>query len=183
MALIIALLVSGIFAYIKESQAAAINKEFDSHAAGEARVIRMCNEIMVPAEDLVLGDILVLRMGDVVPADCRIINASEGFMVDNSPITGESEPIPLDPNASHEKQLFSRNMAFFSAWVVRGEATAVVTRTGIHTVMGQMADLTAANPKNPTLITEEISTLVHYLTSIGIGMGLFCFILAFILGK
>ena len=75
------------------------------------------------------GDILVLRTGDTVPADCRILESSDGFMVDNSAITGESEPIELDPTATHEKQLFSRNMAFFSATVVRGRAKAVVTRT------------------------------------------------------
>ena len=59
------------------------------------------------------------------------MEATEGFMVDNSKITGESEPIELDATATHEKQLFSRNMAFFSACVVRGKAKAVVTRTVI----------------------------------------------------
>ena len=144
----------------------------------------------------------ILQTGDVVPADCRILEATEGFMVDNSKITGESEPIELDATATHEKQLFSRNMAFFSACVVRGKAKAVVTRTviyylisrknflelhfdeiffqGIHTVMGQMADLTAANPKDETLITTEISNFVHISTLIGVGMGLFCFVVSFI---
>ena len=45
-----------------------------------------------------------------------------------------------------------------------------------------MADLTAANPKNETLITKEVSNFVHYFTIIGISMGMACFILAFILG-
>ena len=94
-----------------------------------ARVIREYDEQEVPAEDLVLGDILILKTGDVVPADCRILDASDGFTVDNSNITGESEPIELEPTATHEKQLFSRNMAFSSASVVRGQAKAVVTRT------------------------------------------------------
>ena len=75
-----------------------------------------------------LGDILILQVGDVVPADCRILDSTE-FSVDNSGITGESEPIELDPTATHEKQLFSKNMAFTSACVVRGTAKAVVTRT------------------------------------------------------
>ena len=75
-----------------------------------------------------LGDILILQVGDVVPADCRILDSTE-FSVDNSGITGESEPIELDATATHEKQLFSKNMAFTSACVVRGTAKAVVTRT------------------------------------------------------
>ena len=49
------------------------------------------------------GDILVLRTGDIVPADCRILESSDGFMVDNSAITGESEPIELDPRIRREK--------------------------------------------------------------------------------
>ena len=65
---------------------------------------------------------------DVVPADCRILDSTE-FSVDNSTITGESEPVELDATATHEKQLFSKNMAFNSACVVRGQAKAVVTRT------------------------------------------------------
>ena len=48
--------------------------------------------------------------------------------------------------------------------------------------MGQMADLTAANPKEETLITTEISKFVHISTLIGVGMGLFCFVVAFLLG-
>ena len=46
--------------------------------------------------------------------------------------------------------------------------------------MGQMADLTAANPKDETLITTEISNFVHISTLIGVGMGLFCFVVSFI---
>ena len=57
------------------------------------------------SDPCVLGDILILQVGDVVPADCRILDSTE-FSVDNSGITGESEPIELDPTATHEKQLF-----------------------------------------------------------------------------
>jgi magnesium-transporting ATPase (P-type) len=52
-------------------------------------------------------------------------------------------------------------MAFYSTFVVRGTAKAVITRTGINTVMGQMADLTASNPKDETLITKELSQFIH----------------------
>ena len=237
-ALVIVNLLTGIFSFIKESAAASLSRDIERLVPNNARVIRECIESVEPAEELVVGDILVrkylptqsseirsllmlaeiskqllcfkicniilqiLQTGDVVPADCRILEATEGFMVDNSKITGESEPIELDATATHEKQLFSRNMAFFSACVVRGKAKAVVTRTviyylisrkfflelhfdeiffqGIHTVMGQMADLTAANPKDETLITTEISNFVHISTLIGVGMGLFCFVVSFI---
>ena len=107
-ALIIVIVATGIFAYIKESQAASVSREMERLVPRTAKVIRECDQLEVNAEDLVLGDILVLSTGDVVPADCRILDTSEGFMVDNSAITGESEPVELDPTATHEKQLFSR---------------------------------------------------------------------------
>ena len=128
-ALLIVIIITGIFSYIKESTGAKIAQEIAEEIPNTARVTRECDDVQVAAEELVLGDILNLQTGDVVPADCRILEATDGFMVDNSAITGESEPIELDATATHEKQLFSRNMAFFSASVVRGRARAVVTRT------------------------------------------------------
>ena len=68
---------------------------------------------------------------------------------------GESDPIPLDVHCTHEQQILSRNMAFGHAtFVIRGSGKAVVTRTGINTIMGETADLTAANAKADTLITR-----------------------------
>ena len=63
------------------------------------------------------------------------------------------------------------NLKFFS-----------ISFQGTHTVMGQMVDLTAANPKMTTLITSEISQFVHTFTMIGVIMGLVCMIIAFLLG-
>jgi magnesium-transporting ATPase (P-type) len=79
-----------------------------------------------------------------------------------------------DVHTTHESQLFSRNMAFYSTHVVRGTAKAVVTRTGINTVFGQMADLTASNPKDETLITKELSQFLHLV---------FAIFILFILGR
>jgi P-type E1-E2 ATPase len=128
-ALVIVIVVTGVFAFIKESRAASLARDYERLVPRSAKVIRECDEMEVPAEDLVLGDIVILATGDIVPADCRILEASNGFTVDNSAITGESESIQLDATATHEKQLFSRNMAFFSSSVVSGRAKAVVTRT------------------------------------------------------
>jgi hypothetical protein len=59
-----------------------------------SHVLRECVEEEVPAEELVMGDIIFMKAGDIVPADCRILE-SNGFTVDNSVITGESEPYEL----------------------------------------------------------------------------------------
>ena len=107
------------------------------------------------SDPCVLGDILILQVGDVVPADCRILDSTE-FSVDNSGITGESEPIELDPTATHEKQLFSKNMAFTSACVVRGTAKAVVTRTVSTVKLGnkELFDKKLISNKEPFPVTN-----------------------------
>ena len=63
-------------------------------AYSSSHVLRECVEEEVPAEELVMGDIIFMKAGDIVPADCRILE-SNGFTVDNSVITGESEPYEL----------------------------------------------------------------------------------------
>ena len=128
-AFLIVIFTTGVFAYVKESKSAKITQAFESTLDQTANVLRECVKETIPAELIVLGDILFLETGDIVPADCRILECSDGFSVDNSCVTGEAEPIKLDATATHEKMLFSRNMAFYSSCVVRGRAKAVVTRT------------------------------------------------------
>ena len=130
-AFLIVIFTTGVFAYFKESKSAKISRAFEKSLTQSARVLRECIEETVPAELLVLGDIILLKTGDIVPADARVLECSDGFSVDNSCVTGEAEPIELDATATHEKMLFSRNMAFYSSCVVRGRAKAVVTRTVI----------------------------------------------------
>lgn len=180
-ALIIVIVLTATFSFFQELKGASIAKEYEKFCPKVARVIRDCDEQEVDSTEMVMGDIIVLRVGDVVPADCRIIE-SNGLMVDNSNLTGESDAIALDTHTTHEEQLLSRNMAFYSTYVVRGSGKAVVTRIGINTVMGQVADLTATNYKADTLITREVSQFLHLVTAVGVGMAVIFFIIAFILG-
>ncbi len=103
-------------------------------------------------------------------------------MVDNSALTGESEPQERDIHCTHDEQLLSKNMAFYSTHAVQGDARAVVTRTGINTVMGKMTELTDSNRKRDTLITREISKLMHIVTGAGLALASAFFVLSFALG-
>ena len=72
------------------------------------------------AEELVLGDIVEVKFGDRVPADLRVITA-HSFKVDNSSLTGESEPQTRTAEFTHENPLETRNICFFSTNAVEGE--------------------------------------------------------------
>lgn len=76
-------------------------------------------KITVRAEDLVVGDVVDVKFGDRIPADIRIFE-SRGFKVDNSSLTGESEPQSRGIEFTHENPLETKNLAFFSTNAVEG---------------------------------------------------------------
>lgn len=94
------------------------------------------------AEELVPGDIVELRSGDLIPADVRIID-SQNFKVDNSSLTGESEPTKRTAECTNSDPMETKNLAFFSTNAVEGCATGLVVRVGSKTLMGRLATLSS----------------------------------------
>lgn len=74
------------------------------------------------AEELVVGDLVEVKFGDRVPADIRVLKA-QGFKVDNSSLTGESEPQSRGPEFTNDNPLETKNLAFFSTFAVEGKQT------------------------------------------------------------
>lgn len=85
-----------------------------------ATVIRQGEKLTLRAEDIVLGDVVEVKFGDRIPADIRIIEA-RGFKVDNSSLTGESEPQSRGIELTNENPLETKNLAFFSTNAVEGK--------------------------------------------------------------
>jgi len=84
-----------------------------------ATVLREGQKLTLKAEELTVGDIVEVKFGDRIPADIRIIEC-RGFKVDNSSLTGESEPQSRGPEFTHENPLETKNLAFFSTNAVEG---------------------------------------------------------------
>ncbi|KAJ1817484.1 hypothetical protein LPJ75_001701 [Coemansia sp. RSA 2598] len=159
----------------------------------KTHVIRDGRLISVPSADVVVGDVLFLRMGDKVPADCYVFAGSE-LKVDNSSLTGESEPQERGPGNTHRNPLEATNMAFNGTLAVGGSAYAIVVRTGDGTVLGQIAGLTAGEEKTDSPLTREIAHFVHIIACVAMftavvffatGMGLykdFAFAINFAIG-
>lgn len=85
----------------------------------QATVIRDGDKFQINADQLVVGDLVEMKGGDRVPADIRILQA-QGCKVDNSSLTGESEPQTRSPDCTHESPLETRNIAFFSTMCLEG---------------------------------------------------------------
>lgn len=111
-----------------------------------ATVLRDGVEEVIPDSEVVRGDVLVLREGEKVSADARII-ATSGLKLDEASLTGESEPVGKIADAIHKKELpvaEQRNMVFKGTNVAIGIGHAVVVATGIHTAIGRIAETIAA---------------------------------------
>jgi Mg2+-importing ATPase len=111
----------------------------------EVEVRRGGRELSVPVEDVVVGDVLVLNAGDVVPADCRLTGSQE-LLVDEAALTGESYPVEKRPGmVAAETPLHGRsNSLFMGTHVVSGAGEAVVARTGRSTEFGGVSARLAA---------------------------------------
>lgn len=111
----------------------------------KSKVVRNGKMEPIDSEYLISGDIILLSTGDRVPADARIIE-SASLMVDESLLTGESEPVAKDAYHVPEENTSigdKKHMIFSGSLVVAGKCTAVITRTGIDTEIGRISKLLA----------------------------------------
>merc|ERR1712032_897115 len=174
--------VTGIFSYYQESKSAKIMEGFKNLVPQYALVRRNNGEkLTIPADTLTLGDIVEIKFGDRCPADLRVLEA-RGFKVDNSSLTGESEPQARGPEFTHENPLETKNLAFFSTNAVEGTAVGMVVNIGDNTVMGRIAGLASGLEGGQTPIAKEIEHFIHIITGVAVFLGVSFFIIAFILG-
>lgn len=111
----------------------------------------------------------------------RVI-ASKDFKVDNSSLTGESEPQTRRHDESEANLLESGNVAFFSTYCREGSATGIVIGTGDSTVMGRIAGLASGVSAGQTPIAKEIDIFIFIITSVAVFLGVTFFIIAMALG-
>ena len=98
--------------------------------------------------------------------------------VDNSSLTGESEPQARTPEFSHENPLETKNLAFFSTNAVEGTCTGIVIQIGDSTVMGRIANLASGLGSGKTPIAVEIEHFIHIITGVAVSLGLSFFIIS-----
>jgi Ca2+-transporting ATPase len=152
-------LINAIIGFIQESRAEQAILALAKTMTTEAIVIRSGKVVRLPAEELVIGDIVQLLSGVRVPADLRLL-ISRDLKVTEATLTGESLPVEKDATllVSHDIILAERrNMAYASTLVTYGVATGVVVATGDDTEIGQISQLIASSVKLETPLTSKIS--------------------------
>ncbi|MDP2655727.1 MAG: HAD-IC family P-type ATPase [bacterium] len=155
------LLFNAVVGTIQEGRAQNTLRALKRYVETAATVMRDGEETVIPDYEVVRGDIIVLREGEKIPADARVIVAN-GLKLDESSLTGESEPVVKIAEAIPKKDLpvaDQKNMVFKGTTISIGNGHAVVVTTGVNTVIGTIA-------KQISAIDTEIplTTNIRYLS-------------------
>ncbi len=181
--LIIVIFITGIITFSQQAQSEALMEGFKNMLPSTTKCFREGKLTQLPAEKLVRGDIVEVISGEKIPADIRILTSIE-MRVDNSPLTGEVEPLLRSNECTHPEEPFeTKNLAFFGTLCKEGRGKGIVINIGANTVMGQIADLTASggNPTSP--LRKELDRFVLIITIIALTLGVVFFLLALLVVK
>jgi Ca2+-transporting ATPase len=151
----------------QEGKAESAMNALKSMMKATARVRRDGAEAIIPAEELVAGDVVLLSAGDQVPADGRIIAAS-ALQIDESALTGESVPVAKDAMTLGAGELSpgeQTNMGFMNTPVTHGSGTMIVTATGAATELGRISGMLSATEREESPLTRELDRLTLWIAA------------------
>ena len=137
--IILIAIISILIRVLEDYSAYKFNKKLRSKIVSTTKVIRDNKELEIKVENVVVGDIISLNAGSIIPADCILINSKDLF-VNESVFTGES--IPVEKKETNKKEydnLFDiKNVLYMSSSVISGTAKAIVVKTGFDTYLGKI---------------------------------------------
>lgn len=132
-------IISILIRVLEDYSAYKFNKKLRSKIVSTTKVIRDNKELEIKVENVVIGDVISLNAGSIIPADCIVVNSKDLF-VNESVFTGES--IPVEKKETNKKEydnLFDiKNVLYMSSSVISGTAKAIVVKTGFDTYLGKI---------------------------------------------
>ena len=175
-------LLAVLLGFVQEYRAERATDALRRMTAPTATVLRGGEECEIPARQLVPGDVVLLRAGDRVPADARLVE-SVNLQIEEAALTGESVPVEKHAGALDDPGLVlgdRRNMAFAGTAATYGRGRAVVTSTGMDTEFGGIARMLQTVETGRTPLQENLDRVGHSLAkatfvvvAIIVGLGLF----------
>ena len=171
--------INAVIGIVQEKKAQSSLEALRNMSAPTARVLRQGEESIVPASELVVGDVVLLGDGDMVPADMRLID-SANLKVQEASLTGESVPSEKDADEllPEDCVLGDRsNMVYTSAIVTYGRATGVVVATGMDTEVGNIAGMLDNQDELDTPLKRKLNAVGKTLTVVGLIVCVLIFII------
>ncbi|KAF9912361.1 hypothetical protein EC991_011053 [Linnemannia zychae] len=160
---IFVILLQASFSAFQDFSTARVMSSIMDMIPADCMVHRDGQLIKIPASTLVVGDRVHLSLGNKVPADLRLVQASNDTRFDRAVLTGESEAIEASTSATDDNFLESKNIAFMGTHVVQGSCVGVVILKGNDSLMGRINKLTTGRKEKPTIIQQEISRFVRII--------------------
>ncbi|CAG0989814.1 H+-transporting ATPase [Anaerolineae bacterium] len=164
-AITIIVLFAVLLGFVQEYRAERAIEALRQMAAPTATALREGQEVEIPARDLVPGDVVMLRAGDKIPADARVIE-SINLQIEEAALTGESVPVEKQtaPLSELESALGDRkSMAYAGTAATYGRGRAIVVATGMKTEFGKIAQMLQTVESGKTLLQENLDKVGHTL--------------------
>ena len=178
-------LLNAVLGVFQESKSEEAIEALKKMASPVASVLRDGHVEHIKGEDIVVGDVVILEAGDVVPADMRLFEVNT-VKIEESALTGESVPVDKDLviPAGDEVGIGDRtNMAFSSTNVTYGRAVGVVTSTGMNTEVGKIANMLANTEEGKTPLQENQDALGKWLTIMILVIAVIIFVVGMLRGN
>jgi calcium-translocating P-type ATPase len=160
-------LINALLGFIQEGKAEKALESIRNMLSAEARTVRGGQTRMIPAEELVPGDVVLLESGDKVPADLRLTDV-KNLRTEEAALTGESVPTDKSTEAVSAKATVGdrHNMAFSGTLVVSGRATGVVVGTGSDTELGRINQMMESVSALETPLLRQIKKFGLTITGV-----------------
>ncbi len=175
--------ISSVIGFFQEHKASQALERLQKLIRYDVNVLRNGRSQLIPHEQIVPGDVILLSSGDKIPADARLMEVN-GFSVIEATLTGESlpvkkmcEPLPLQTLLAERK-----NMVYAGTVVADGKAKAVVTATGINTELGQIATLVKSTKEEQTPLQKQLFRFGKWLGLMLVAINIVIFLLGILTG-
>lgn len=182
--IIVIVFLNALLGFIQEYKAEKAMEALKRLTVLKAKVIRDGINKIIPSSKLVVGDIVLIEAGDIVPADIRIIE-SNSLRIDESSLTGESNPVDKTNLTIKEENVpigDKLNMAFKGTLVTKGNGKGIVVETGMNTELGKIAGM-LQEEKGVTPLKKRMEAFSKNLTYIIISICLLLFITGVLRGE
>lgn len=167
-------ILNAVLGYRQENKAQNAMEKLKSMTSKTTIVLRDSKKEEIDAQNLVIGDIVILEEGDTIPADLRLIE-TYNLKIDESSITGESLPVHKTSDIDTENK--NNNIAYMNTGVSNGRAKGVVIQTGMETQIGKIASMIQEENKDKTPLEIKIETLSKTLSIFSVIICILIFVL------
>jgi sodium/potassium-transporting ATPase subunit alpha len=178
-ALLVVVVLNALVSFVQNYKVEKMMLSFLDYIPRQVVLLRDGARVLVDAKEVVPGDVLLVQEGDKICADGVVIESSQ-LLVDESIITGESEPV--DKQALQD-EVSAINRASSGATVLKGHAQILITSTGRYTSIGAISELSHDVKQDRTPMQKELEFFVRKITYLALGIGAVFFVIGFFIGN